>query len=620
MKDLRSSDCLPTTPPSDSFPASPDDRGTATNGLFQVHVGGLLEVVSRHLYSQGPEVFVRELLQNAVDAIAFHASSDAGFRGLIVIEVVAGDDGRSTVVVEDDGIGLTWDEALPCLATIGYSSKRTEAARAGGVIGQFGIGLLSGFMVADEIRVVSKSHRAGEEAFLWTGRVDGEWRRDWLGSEVTQGTKVYLHLRPAESARFSAKEIARLARRFGRFLRVPVELRAEGMTETITEAEAPWDSTKEKSEAVFLKAGERITGIRFAGAFAFSDAATDTVGVAFIEPEAVSPGADPGHWLYVRRMLVGEKVRGLAPAHLPFLRLVMNSSGLRVNAAREGLHGEETRLDGIHAAVAEALDRYLDGLTERDPARARDFVFTQSENLLRAVEENGQFLGLLRRHYPVETSVGMITAEEALRRYRRIEYVSRDEDFLKIEVKARQEGVCVARGSYRQSSQLLHALERVLPPEVIRLVGVAEFLGRFATPVDTSTERERRIAELVTEELKTENCVGGFYDGEDPDEPAILNLDDRESIDRLLGRDFRNQLWGESETPAGKTLQLNRSHDTVAAWLNGAQSADPIMRCWIRVFYHFALLSGREVPTAGELRRFSRAVEMLSGCRQSSQR
>lgn len=601
-------------------PEPPQADAASTSGLFQVHVGGLLDVVSRHLYSQGPEVFVRELLQNAVDAVALRNSSDRHFCGRIGIEVVVGNDGCTTVVMEDDGIGLTWDEALPCLATIGYSSKRTEAARAGGAIGQFGIGLLSGFMVADEIRVVSRSCRAGEEAFLWTGQVDGEWRRDWLGREVTPGTKVYLHLRPAESARFSAQEIARLARRFGRFLRVPVEFSTEGVTETITVGEAPWDAPGDKGETNLLEAGERLTGIRFAGAFPFRDSVTETSGVAFLEPEPVSPGADPGHWLYVRRMLVGERVRGLAPAHLPFLRLVMNSNGLRVNAAREGLHGEETRMDGIHAAVAEALDRYLETLMSNDPARARDFVFTQSENLLRAVEENGQFLNLLRRHYPVETSVGMITPEEALHRYRRIEYVTRDEDFLKIETRARQEGVCVARGSYRQSSQLLHALERVLPPEVIRRVGVAEFLGRFATPVDTSTERERRIAELVTEELKTENCVGGFYDGEDPHEPAILNLDDRESIDRLLGRDFRNQLWGVSETPAGKTLQLNRTHGTVEGWLNGAQSVDPTMRCWIRVFYHFALLSGREVPTAGELRRFSRAVEMLSGCRQSFQR
>ncbi len=594
-----------------SITSNPPAKSAAA-GMFQVHVGGLLDVVSRHLYSQGPQVFVRELLQNGVDACGMWQVQQPGHVGRIDFEVTQSE-GSTTIMVADDGIGLTWEQALPCLATIGYSSKRTTEAQANGAIGQFGIGLLSGFMVADQIHVVSRSREPGARGFWWKGNVGGEWQQGEIDDRIAPGTKVFLRLRADQADRFNAAEIRRLVQRFGGYLPIPVYVRTGDHEELITGKQAPWDLRSSGDEAQLLEAGQHFFSSRFAGAFTFESASTGTRGVAFIESEAVSPGADPGHWLFVKRMLIGDRVRGLAPASLPFLRVAMNSEGLRVNAAREGLHGEETRLEGIHADLGDALDRYLAVWCDQQPKRAASFVITQVENLLRAVDENGQFLPLLRRFYPLETTLGTLTVDEIIRRHGKLEYVEDESDYFRVELRARQEGVCLVRASYRQASQLVHAVERALHSKLVRAVLAGEFLARFSSPIEAQTDRERHLLTLVTNELHTENCAGGFTDGDNPYEPTTLVMDDEESISRLLGQSFTGNATADDTDPMPqKQLLLNRSNRVIEQWLNDRSLNASLIRRWIRVFYHHALLAARETPTAGEQRRYSRAVEDLA--------
>ena len=166
------------------------------SAAFQVDLRGMVDLLSRHLYS-GPRVYVRELLQNAVDAVAARRALDRHCPGRVVLTVGAG-----TLTCRDTGIGLTVEEASSLLSTIGASSKRDELGLArGDYLGQFGIGLLSCFMVSPSIRVHSLSARpvepapgAAQEALpgaaqpapgadrsgrrptvVWTGRTDGTY-------------------------------------------------------------------------------------------------------------------------------------------------------------------------------------------------------------------------------------------------------------------------------------------------------------------------------------------------------------------------------------------------------------------------------------------------------------
>jgi molecular chaperone HtpG len=135
---------------------------------FQVDLRPLVDLLGRHLYSS-PRVFLRELLQNAVDAITERRrhEQDAPAR----IEIVSD---RGVFTIRDTGVGLTRDQVADLLATIGRSSKRDAIGFArDDFLGQFGIGLLSAFMVADEVRFLTWPGYG--EATLWVGRADGTY-------------------------------------------------------------------------------------------------------------------------------------------------------------------------------------------------------------------------------------------------------------------------------------------------------------------------------------------------------------------------------------------------------------------------------------------------------------
>jgi molecular chaperone HtpG len=149
-----------------------------TKENFQVDLRGIVEILSHHLYSS-PRVYVRELLQNARDAVIGRLRVEPNaFEGMqrAPIEVLVDDASRS-IVVRDYGIGLTEDEARGLLATIGASSKRREfAAARRDYLGQFGIGLLSCFLVGDAIEVRSRSARdPNAPTMQWVGYGDGTY-------------------------------------------------------------------------------------------------------------------------------------------------------------------------------------------------------------------------------------------------------------------------------------------------------------------------------------------------------------------------------------------------------------------------------------------------------------
>ena len=155
---------------------------------FQVDLRGVVDLLSRHLYSS-PSVYLRELLQNAVDALHARELREPGFRGSVRIAAGTDAGGTPTLVVRDDGIGLTEDEVHAFLATIGRSSKRDELDfPRGDFLGQFGIGLLSCFMVSDEITVVTRS-ATGAPAIRWQGRSDGSYTLEPLATTSSRAPR-----------------------------------------------------------------------------------------------------------------------------------------------------------------------------------------------------------------------------------------------------------------------------------------------------------------------------------------------------------------------------------------------------------------------------------------------
>src|SRR5580704_7747295 len=192
------------------------DESVADAHAFQVDLRGLVDLLSHHLYSS-PRVYVRELLQNAVDAITARQQADPA--APTQIRITAGQAGLS---ISDSGIGLTEADAHRFLATIGNSSKRDDLAGARReFLGQFGIGLLACFTVADQIRVVTRSATDPLARVVeWLATSDGRYtiRTLTTGERAEPGTTVQLTPRPGAERWFAPERIVQLARDFGALL------------------------------------------------------------------------------------------------------------------------------------------------------------------------------------------------------------------------------------------------------------------------------------------------------------------------------------------------------------------------------------------------------------------
>lgn len=215
---------------------SPSSQASEPPHTFQVDLRGLVDLLSHHLYSS-PKVYLRELLQNAVDAITARRAEqpDAPAR----VRLFAAD-GR--LRVEDSGVGLTEADVHSLLATIGRSSKRAEGLQdvRSDFLGQFGIGLLACFVVAERIRVVSRSARTPDAPPVeWTARDDGSYTVRTLPHEERPepGTTVHLVARAGAGEWLTAPRVLALARDFGSLL--PYDVRVGD--EAVTDLPAPWD-------------------------------------------------------------------------------------------------------------------------------------------------------------------------------------------------------------------------------------------------------------------------------------------------------------------------------------------------------------------------------------------
>ena len=188
---------------------------------FQVDLRGMVDLLSHHLYGS-PRVYVRELLQNAVDAITARGEEpDLEHRVVIEPPEVTGD---GTLRVHDTGIGLTEAQVHELLATIGRSSKRDELGFARHeFLGQFGIGLLSCFVVADEIEVSTRA--AGAPTVLWRGHADGRYEVTLPAEQrPAQGTTVTLRPRRDAEQWLTGPTVTELARLYGSLLPVAIQV------------------------------------------------------------------------------------------------------------------------------------------------------------------------------------------------------------------------------------------------------------------------------------------------------------------------------------------------------------------------------------------------------------
>lgn len=353
---------------------------------FQAEVSELLHLMVHSVYSE-TDIFLRELVSNASDAcdkLRYEAIANPALLGegdALKIRIIS-NKAAGTLVIADNGIGMERQELIDHLGTIARSgtkafvSKLKEAKDGLGLIGQFGVGFYSAFMVAEKIVVISR--RAGEsDVWTWTSsggsgfeiaRASGE-----EAARVTRGTEIVLHLKDDAKKYLETYEIERIVSAYSDNILFPIELAPEaGEPRQINSASALWQRSKSELTAEdYKKAYQQI-------ASAFDDPAMTlhyraegrySYAVLLFAPstkpfDLFEPNRKGRVKLYVRRVFITDDA-DLLPGYLRFIRGVVDSEDLPLNISREMLQNNP-QLVQIRKAVATRVLNELERLAEKD--------------------------------------------------------------------------------------------------------------------------------------------------------------------------------------------------------------------------------------------------------------
>ncbi|BCU75709.1 HSP90 family protein [Luteolibacter sp. LG18] len=457
--------------------ASPQQR-------FQVDLAGILSVLSEHLYST-PTVAFRELLQNSTDAISARTSLQPAHRGAITIEWI--DDKESpTLVVEDNGIGLTEDEVHLFLATIGGSSKRTgKQGDREKFIGQFGIGLLSCFVLSDEIVLITRS-AADEDApaVEWRGRGDGTYHVRALETKHPAGTRLYLKIKASQTKLCSPRMLKDWFSHYGEYLPISIELHAGGQSGRITNTEAPWDNggLPAMNQKAMWEAGTGYFGSEFIDMVPISSAKGGLAGVAFISVQSRSLHSKPRHRLYLKGMLLSDHTEGIVPDWAVFVNVLANTTKLQPTASRESLM-EGPALDDTREEIGDCILAYLRRLAVSDEAKLAVIIQTHHLALKSLALEDSDVLHFFAPWFQFETSQGRMSFEE-IRRQDSPRYCISVDRYRQLAPVAAAENRCLINAGYVFDAELMSALAAELPDlglEEISAMSFTDQLGELAT-------------------------------------------------------------------------------------------------------------------------------------------
>ena len=445
------------------------------SNTFQVDLRGIVDLLSHHLYAS-PRVYVRELLQNAVDAIT---ATPAGGPATVTIES-ADATGDGTLRITDTGIGLTEAQVHELLATIGRSSKRDELGFARHeFLGQFGIGLLSCFLVADEIRVHTR--QAGAPGVCWTGYADGRYDIR-PGPERAPGTSVTLLPRRGAEEFLTGTTVTELAMLYGSLL--PVDVTVDGTA--VTAGSLPWSAGR----SGLLAYAERTLGFTPFDVIELDVPEAGLTGAAFVLPTAVNPATRGGHRVYLKRMLLSEAVEGLLPEWAFFARCVVNSTELRPTASREALYDDGLLAD-TREAIADQLRGWLVRLSSTHPRRLAEFLRVHHLGVKALALHDDEMLRLVDQWWPMETNTGQTTLAEFRTRHGLIRYAGTTDEFRQLAAVSAAQDIGLVNGGYTYDAQIIERLSALDPAIHAERLEPTDLATRFDA-LDAETELRLR--------------------------------------------------------------------------------------------------------------------------------
>ena len=393
---------------------------------FQAEIQQLLDIVIHSLYTDR-EVFVRELVSNAADACEklrfLQSSGQAVFQPDIAQTIaVKTDAAAGTATISDTGLGMTKTDLVENLGTIAHSGTKAflkqlaESQKPDArLIGQFGVGFYSAFMVASKVTVLSRSHLPEETGWRWSSENAGGYEIE-PAADLPRGTQIILQLKDDAKDFTNEDTLKRILQRYSSFVQFPIELNGKHLN-TI---QALW--TRSKSEitdaeynAFYQYVGhdheDPLLRLHFN-----TDAPLAIQSVLFVPQHNVENlglgRMEAGVNLYCKKVLIQDRAKGLFPEWLRFLRGVVDSEDLPLNISRETMQ-DTSLLQKLNKVLTTRFLKFLEETAEKDPALYEKFYAEFARCLKEGVASDythREALGRLLRYESSTTEKGKLTS------------------------------------------------------------------------------------------------------------------------------------------------------------------------------------------------------------------
>lgn len=353
---------------------------------FQAEVKQVLDIVVHSLYTD-KEIFVRELISNASDATEklrhTQITEKAVFDADLDLEIqVSADEDAGTITIKDFGIGMTHGELIENLGTIAHSGSKAflnalkeSGERNENLIGQFGVGFYSVFMVAEKVDVYTRSWQTDGESLCWSSDGSGAYEISQVEDE-RRGTRIVIQLKD-EFKDFAKKDrIENIIKKYSAFVQFPVKVEGEELN-TIG---AIWlknknDITEDEYKEFYKFQANAFDDPRFWLHFS-ADAPLEINALLFAPTENMEGFGfgrmEPGVALYCRKVLIDSEPKNLLPDWLRFVRGVVDSADLPLNISRESMQ-DSTLIQKLNKVITKRFLKLLEEKAKKEPEVYNDF-------------------------------------------------------------------------------------------------------------------------------------------------------------------------------------------------------------------------------------------------------